>query len=144
MTRTRVAEVKRERRKALFLREMSTLIQSIASDEPAVAGVYVTHVDISPNSGILYVYFAAFKEPGEEAFKTALSVLKLYKPSIRKAFAQRIQTRYAPDIVFVFNKVKERERRVNDLLDKVIQDLNPTKPATQEEDSEADKASDKD
>jgi len=138
MTRTRVAEVKRERRKALFLREMSTLIQELTQDEPASAGVYITHVDISPNSGIVYVYFATYKEPGEEIFKQALEVLKLYKPSIRKAFAQRIQTRYAPDLVFVYNKVKERERRVNELLDKVSQDLNPAKPTAQVEEPEAD------
>jgi ribosome-binding factor A len=116
---SKVSDVKKERRKALFLREITSIIQQLASDEPAVTQVYVSNVDISANSGIVYVYFSAYMEPGQEIFDKALAVLKLYKPSIRKAFAQQVQTRYAPDLVFVFDKAKERERRVNDLLEKV-------------------------
>lgn len=67
---------------------------------------------------------SSFKEPGQEFFDQALLVLKLYKPSIRKAFAQRVQTRYAPDLVFVYDKGKEKERRITQLLDKVQNELN--------------------
>lgn len=123
MTKTQVSDVKRERRKSLFLREIVTLIQDLSTQEPAVAGVFVSKVDISPNSGICYVYFSTFKEPGDEIFEQALAVLKLYKPSLRKAFASRVQTRYAPELTFVYDKAKEKERRITELLDKVQQEL---------------------
>ena len=118
-----VSDVKKERRKKDFFREVTDLIRLLARDEPAVAQVYVTHVEISPNSGICYVYFSTYQEPGEEIFNKALTLLKLYGPSLRKAFAQRVQKRYAPELVFVYDKAKEKERRVIELLDKVHDEL---------------------
>lgn len=123
MTKTYASDVKRERRKSLFLREITALVQELAIDEPAVAHVYVSNIDLSANTGICYIYFSSYKEPGEEIFGKALEFLKLYKPSMRKAFAARVQTRYAPDLVFMFDKAKEKERRVNDLLNKVQDEL---------------------
>lgn len=123
MTRSHVAEVKRERRKSLFFREITTLVQEVASKEVLIADVYVSHVDISSNSGICYVYLSSFKEPCESIVMQAINVLKLYKPSMRKEFASRVQTRYAPDLVFVYDKAKEKERRINELLAKVHDDL---------------------
>lgn len=127
MTQSRTSDVKRERRKSLFLREITSLIQSISRDEAAVADVYVTQVDLSENSGICYVYFASYKEPGHAVFLKALEVLKLYKPSIRSAIAGKIQSRYTPDFVFMFDKAKEKERRVNDLLNQVQDELSDSK-----------------
>src|ERR1700689_1067793 len=123
MIKSHTADIKRERKKSLFLREITVLIQDLASQEAAVAAVYVSHVDISANSGICYVYFASYKEPGEEIFEKAASVLKLYKPSLRKALAGRIRSRYTPDLLFLYDKAKEKERRINQLLDTVGQDL---------------------
>ena len=123
MTKTYASDVKRERRKSLFLQEITKLIQELAQQEPAIAQVYVSNVDISANTGICYVYFSSYQEPGEEIFNKALEFLKLYKPSLRKAFAGRVQTRYAPDLVFMFDKAKEKERRINDLLNKVQDEL---------------------
>lgn len=123
MTKTYASDVKRERRKSLFLREITSLVQELAIDEPAVANVYVSNIDMSANTGICYIYFSSYQEPGEEVFGKALELLKLYKPSMRKAFAGRVQTRYAPDLVFMFDKAKEKERRVNDLLNKVQDEL---------------------
>jgi ribosome-binding factor A len=34
-----------------------------------------------------------------------------------------VQTRYAPELVFLYDKAKEKERRINDLLNKVQEDL---------------------
>jgi ribosome-binding factor A len=124
MIKSQNSNVKRERRKSLFLREITALVQELSSQEPFVANLYVSKVDISDNSGICYIYMTSFKEPGQEMFDQALPILKLYKPSIRKAFAQRVQTRYAPDLVFVYDKGKEKERRITELLDKVQTELN--------------------
>ncbi len=124
MIKSQNSSVKRERRKSLFFREITSIVQELSSQEPAVANLFVSKIDISPNSGICYIYMSSFKEPGQEFFDQALLVLKLYKPSIRKAFAQRVQTRYAPDLVFVYDKGKEKERRITQLLDKVQNELN--------------------
>lgn len=123
MIKSRVSDIKRERKKSVFFREMIDLVRELAEKEAAVAQVYVSHIDISSNSGVCYVYFATFKEPGQDIFDSALDVLKLYKPSLRKAFAQRIKTRYAPELIFLYDKAKEKERRINQLLDKVQDDL---------------------
>jgi ribosome-binding factor A len=126
MTRSTASEVKRERRKSLFLREITAIFQDLVHEEPTVGQIYISNIDMSSDSGICFVLFSAFKEPGEEVFNSLLSILKLYKPSMRKAFAEKIQTRYAPDLVFVFDKVKEKERRINALLDKVTDELGIT------------------
>lgn len=127
MTKSSASDIKRERRKSLFLREMTTLIRELAERESVIANIYVSHVEISPNSGVCYVYFATYKEPGEEIFNNALDTLKLYKPSLRKTFAGRVQTRYAPELVFLYDKAKEKERRINDLLNKVQDELSDHK-----------------
>jgi ribosome-binding factor A len=123
MTKSTVSDIKKERRKSLFLREMTMLIRELAERESVVGDVFVSHIDISPNSGVCYVYFSTYKEPGQEIFDNSLQTLKLYKPSLRKVFAQRVQTRYAPELVFLYDKAKEKERRINDLLCKVQEDL---------------------
>jgi ribosome-binding factor A len=131
-----VTDIKRERRKSFFFREMTALIRELAERESAVMDVFVSHVDISPNSGTCYVYFSSFKEPGEEVFRAVEPILRLYKPSLRTAFAKRVQTRYAPDLVFLYDKAKEKERRVNDLLNKVQDDFVTTEPS---DDTDTDK-----
>ena len=136
MSRSTASEVKRERRKSLFLQEFSALFQDLLQQEPSLINIFVSKVDLSADTGILYVYFSALQEPGEEVFTKALEVLKLYKPSLRKAFANQIKTRYAPDLMFVYDKAKEKERRINDLLDKVSESLKPAAQPPTDSDSD--------
>src|SRR3990172_8696142 len=119
MFKSRVSDIKKERKKALFFRELVSLIQELGNKEKDVAEVFVSHVDISPNSGICYIYFSTYKEPGDEVFHKVFPTLMLYRASLRTAFAKRIQVRYVPEIIFLYDKAKERERRVNDLLNKI-------------------------
>jgi ribosome-binding factor A len=123
MSHKPASDIKKERRKSLFFREMTQLIRELAEKESAIADIFVSQVDISPNSGVCYIYFSTYKEPGEEVFTVALDTLKLYKPSLRSTFAKRVQTRYAPELVFLYDKAKEKERRINDLLNKVQTEL---------------------
>ncbi len=127
MQKLKLHEIKREQKKSLFLREISTLIQAIAADENDVAQVYPSRIDFSADTGICYVFFASFIENDQEAFDKAFRVLKLYKPSIRTALSKAIKARYVPDLVFMYDEIKIKERRINDLLDKVQQDLESQK-----------------
>jgi len=115
--------IKREKKKALFFRELSVIMQKISETEKAVADVFISRVDLSEDCGILYVFYTALKEPAEDYYKVALEVLKLYKPSIRKSLAQTLQGRYTPEIVFMYDEKFEKIRRVNELLDKVHEEL---------------------
>jgi ribosome-binding factor A len=116
-------EIKREKKKSLFFREISQLIGLIANENADVQKIYPTRVDFSQDCGIVYVYLSTFDVYSEEVFDKALYALILYKPSIRKEIATRLNPRYTPDIVFLYDENKEKQDRINQLLDKVSQDL---------------------
>lgn len=129
MHRSSTADVKRERKKSLYLRELSIFIDSVAEEQPAVREIYLSRLELSADGGICYLYFAAIS-PTEEnqatplaRFEEALEVLKLYKPSLRKALSQVIQARYTPDLMFLFDEKREKIDRINELLDQVEQEL---------------------
>lgn len=123
MFNPRSQKIKREKKKSLFLREITMLVQSLGADNAVVALAYVTRIDFSADYGMCYVYFSTFNECSEEIFNKVLDQLKLYRPSMRKALAARIPSRYTPDLVFFYDKTKEKEIKINQLLDKVSQDL---------------------
>lgn len=120
-------EIKREKKKSLFFREISQIIQLISETEPLVTKVYPTKVDFSNDYGICYVYLSTFDEFSEETFEKSLEVLKLYKPSIRKELATRLNPRYTPNIVFLYDKVREKQSKIDNLLDMVRDDLETKK-----------------
>jgi ribosome-binding factor A len=127
MFRSNVREVKREKKKSLFLREFSALLFSLSQEEPGVKDVYVTRVDLSSDGSMCYVFFNAYPgvgdnvsvESAKEKFLKILEILKLYKPSMRRAFAKKNSSRYVPDFRFLYDETKDKERRINDLLNKV-------------------------
>jgi ribosome-binding factor A len=127
MNSSNLREVKREKKKSLFFRELSQLVQMISESEPKVAKVYVTRVDFADDLSVCYAYLSTYAEFSEEIFDDALRVLKLYKPSVRKELATRINPRYTPDIIFVYDKAKEKQSRIDTLLDKVRDDFGSDK-----------------
>lgn len=127
MTKNSAMEIKRERKKSLYLQHITQIIQELAQEESIISQIYVSDVDISSDTGICYVLFSTFQDPGEEIFNQALGVLKLYKPSLRKAFAHAVQTRYAPNLVFKYDVAKERQRRIDAILDRVVQQREDSK-----------------
>jgi ribosome-binding factor A len=120
-------EIKREKRKSLFFRELSQIISLIANDNAAVQKVYVTRVDFSQDSSILYVFLSTYDVFSQEVFEEALAVLKLYRPSIRKEIATRLNPRHTPEIIFLYDEIREKQDRIDSILDKVIQDLESDK-----------------
>jgi ribosome-binding factor A len=112
-----VSQRKREQKTALYLREISSLVQTLSLDEPVLQKVYVTRVELSKDYKVCYVYFSTYK--GRFDFDEALQVLKLYKSSLRKALASTITGKYVPELRFLYDETKEKERSLLDLLDKV-------------------------
>jgi ribosome-binding factor A len=117
MKKSRVSQIKREQKKSNYLRKISSLIQSLALDEPSVAKVFITRVELSADGGICYVYFSTYDSP--EAFDVALETLKLYKPSMRSSLAKQLKTRYVPDLVFMYDKARDKQRRIDLILSQI-------------------------
>ena len=120
MLNLRQSSVKREQKTALFLREISKIIQELSLDEPDVAKVFVTNIKMSKDYGICFVHFSTFTD--KKDFDIALEKLILYKPSIRKALAKSIGGRYASNLVFLYDLAKEKERTLNNIFDKIAQE----------------------
>jgi len=121
MKKTRASqEIKREQKKSFLLREISALVRSLAQDEPKLSFLFVTKVELSKDTGICYVYFSTHTD--KEAFYQGLEILKLYKPSMRKALAKILQTKYVPELFFKYDSAKEKERKINVLLDKISEE----------------------
>ncbi len=133
MHKSTISDVKRERKKSLFLRELSAFIDVIAQEQPAVREVYLSRIDLSADGGICYLYFAAIapidgdQAAAEARFLVALEVLKLYRPSLRRNLAAGLQARYTPDLMFLFDENREKIDRINELLDQVSQELHTSK-----------------
>jgi len=107
--------IKKERRKSLFLREISNIVYMISQNEPLLASVFPSRVDLSEGEGVCLVYFSA---PSEEDFLKSLDVLKKYKGQIRTAIAQAKQSRYTPELVFKYDHILEKTQKIEALLNK--------------------------
>lgn len=120
MMHNKAHEIKRQQKKSLYLRTITQLIQPLIHEEHAVAPIYPSRVELSKDTGICYIYFSSVEAgDGKEAVEAAIKSLILYKPSLRTALAKAIQSRRAPDLVFLFDDKEEKSRRINELLDKV-------------------------
>jgi ribosome-binding factor A len=56
---------------------------------------------------------------GEADFKAKLGQLILYKPSLRAALAKSLQSRYTPDLTFVYDEYLEKTEKVDNLIERL-------------------------
>ena len=75
---------------------------------------------MSSNKSSAHVLF--FSEKGEEFFNEKLNFIILYKPSVRKALSQILNSKYTPNIIFQYDKTLEKQAKIEALLDKVKSD----------------------
>ncbi len=114
-------DIWKERKKAIFLREISSFIQRIALDEPDVQNVFVTRVEISGDAGICNVFFSG--KDGEASFLKALEILKLYKPSMRRLLGKKMRLKYTPEIIFKFDEKYKKIERMERILGEIGEEL---------------------
>lgn len=112
-----VSNVRRAQKESLFLREISQLFLQASMDDTRLQALSITRVQLSPDKGMCTVYF--YTPQGEEHFKDMLRILILYKPSLRKALASSIQSRYTPDLMFRFDAQFDKVHRIEELLERV-------------------------
>jgi ribosome-binding factor A len=113
----RPSSVRKEQKKAVLFKFFSSLIQQIVLDDSSLLGLFVSKVEVSADGGICYILFSTYTD--KEFFDNAFPKLILYKPSMRTALAKEFQSRYTPEIRFKYDRIKDKERVIHDLLDSV-------------------------
>ena len=114
---SRTSSIKRSQKESQLRKVMSDLIQKTSLDYPQLFGVNVSRVVLSPDKGVCTVFF--YSVDGEAQFAQQLEQLKLFKPSLRKALAQSVPSRYVPELVFRYDTQLEKQLKIEALLDKV-------------------------
>jgi ribosome-binding factor A len=109
--------VRRAKKASLYLREISALFFQAAQDNPELRELYPNRVAFSPDLGSCTVFF--YSPNGRSFFEEKLSALKLFKPSLRAAMASRIDARRVPDFVFRYDEEFEKQKKVDDLIEKL-------------------------
>jgi ribosome-binding factor A len=117
MINSRISDIKRAQKEKLLYRELSKLVLEIKQDNPQLHDISLTRTTLSPDKSLCTAFF--YTSEGKEAFKEALEVLKLYKPSIRKAIGSSIKSRYTPDLRFAFDDHYEKQEHFEQLMEKI-------------------------
>lgn len=107
-------QVKRAKRESLFLQEIAQLFLFAAQDNAELQDLHPQRVSFSSDGGLCTIYF--YSPRGKELFEEKLSVLKLFKPSLRASIAKRIPSRRVPDFIFKYDEAAEKQKKIDDLL----------------------------
>lgn len=113
----RTQSIKVAQKESVLLRLISQLIHEATQECPALADVFVSRVQLSPGKSMCIVYF--YTAQGKEHFNAVLGDLKLYKPSMRKAIAIKVNSRYTVDLKFTFDEQFEKTQRMEQLFEKI-------------------------
>lgn len=118
---SRVSSIKKSQKESLLRKEISRLLQAVSLDNPALGGLSISRVSLSDDKHLCSVFF--YSPDGPETFEKKLETLKLYKPSLRKAIAQKIPGRHVPDLLFKYDSQLEKQLAIEQLLDKVKKEI---------------------
>jgi ribosome-binding factor A len=111
-------ENRRSQRVADLVRaELSSLLLVEAHD-PAVRGVTVTGVEMSPDLQSARVYFSVLG--GDADRERAARGLARAAGFLRREVGQRCALRYAPELHFIADRSLERGARVEEILSRVL------------------------
>ena len=111
-------ESRRSQRVADLVREELSKLLLIEAHDPAVKGVTVTGVTMSPDLQSARVYFSVLGgDPERESAAEGLGRASGY---LRREVGRRCALRYAPELHFVADLSLERGARVEELLAQVL------------------------
>jgi len=86
--------------------------------DPRISGfVTITKVEVTPNLRLAKIYYSILG--GEKEKKRVHGGLKSAKNFIRKHIADELKLRYAPDILFRFDKGLEKQHQIDDILSRI-------------------------
>ena len=93
---------------------------NISIEDSRLHQITVNRVELSADKGLCYIFF--YSPQGESIYLELLPILMKYKPTLRKALAQDLQSRYTPNLAFEYDCQLEKQVRIERLLDKVKED----------------------
>jgi len=114
---TQQSSVKRAQKESLLHQLLLQLYLQLMLDDKRLQGMSITRVKLSPDKSVCSVFFHT--DQGELGFKERFNTLVLYKPSLRKAIADAIPSRYVPNLVFKYDAQVEKQQRVEEILKKI-------------------------
>ncbi|MFH0790516.1 MAG: 30S ribosome-binding factor RbfA [Candidatus Omnitrophota bacterium] len=101
---------------AALKKEISSIIHDELKD-PRLGFITITRVELTPDLRSAKIFFSVFgKEQDHIKTKKALESAGGF---IRKLVAQRIQLRFAPEIIFKEDKSTEYSVRIQEVLDEI-------------------------
>lgn len=116
----RVRTIKQAQKERLYFRVFSELFSQLMVDDSRIYDLVLTRTKLSSDKSICTLYF--YSAQGEQFFKEKLEVLKLYRPSLRKAFAAKITSRYTPELRFAFDTTFEKQEKFEHLMESIKQE----------------------
>lgn len=117
MTNPRIREIKHAQKESMILHEVSQNFVRIAQDEPSLQSFSITRVSLSDRKGFCIIFFHTLG--GLKEFEEKRKTLVLYKPSLRQALSKAMHGRYVPQIRFKYDDQLDKQRRIDDLIDKL-------------------------
>ncbi len=115
-----VKTIKQSQREKQLLHSVAELFRQAALDDSRLEGIFPHRVQLSPDGKIATVFF--YTPGGEAAFDKILEVLKLYRPSLRKALAEQLNRRYTPELMFKYDTLFEKHQALEELFEKIKAD----------------------
>jgi ribosome-binding factor A len=114
------SDIKRAKKESLFFRAFSEIYNELVREEPQLQGIFINKVSLSKDKKTcIILFFCEDQKRFEEAFHTLI----LYKPSMRKGIAQKIASRYVPELRFAFDKKCDRQQNLEAALHEVSRQL---------------------
>ncbi|MCI5072530.1 30S ribosome-binding factor RbfA [bacterium] len=87
--------------------------------EDSLSGVNITAADISPDFKHAKLFYRVL--PGFDEDKARLALIKVL-PKVQKTLAKEMQTRYSPNIRFIFDNSLDEGSKIEALLEKIKED----------------------
>jgi len=115
------SEIKRAQKESQLLREISSMFHTITMDDSRLTGLFVNRVELSTDKGWCTIYF--YTNDGYEKYAEQFEILKLYKPSMRKALSSEIKARYVPNLKFEYDSKFEKQQRLELAMALAAQDV---------------------
>lgn len=117
MSHSRVSEIKHAQKEANLFHKIAQFFIQIKQDHPELLDLSISRVTLSPDKGTCVVHFVC--PGGLSDYEKKRPTLVLYKSSLRKALAEAIPGRYTPTLKFTYDQHNEKQRRIDELLDKI-------------------------
>jgi len=117
MTTHQQSSVKRAQKESLIQHVLASFLLQAMLDDKRLQGLGITRVKLSPDKSLCTLFFQTYE--GEPGFKEQLKTLILYKPSMRKAVADSVQSRYVPNLIFKYDTSFDKQQRIDEILLKV-------------------------